>query len=186
MTNQLSRSVREQHSGRRRSKRKVDTGARVPQTELTLSLEEAYLGATRFIRLNGRRIKVALAPGIVDCQIMRINGKGGRGPNHGISLALKVSPHRKFQRNGNNLRRDLSIESEMAVFGGTVWMKTLRGKVKITIPKRTTAGKKIRLRGFGMPVYGKKNKFGDLVVNITVKPARLKQEQIDLFGTLAP
>ena len=186
MTNQTSKSVREQHSGRRRSKRNVNTGAEVPQPELMLSLEEAYLGATRFIRLNGQRIKVTIAPGIADRQIMRIKGKGGRGPNRGFSLALKVSPHKKFQRNGHDLRCDLSIGSEVAAFGGTVWIKTLRGRVKITIPQGTTAGKKIRLRGFGMPVYTKKNKFGDLVVNVTVKPVQLKQEQIDLFGTLAP
>lgn len=96
----------------------------------------------------------------------------------------KVAPHQKVRRQRDSIHRDFIIGSGMALLGGTAWMETPRGKVKISIPKGIKSGKTIRIRGFGMPVTNKKNKFGDLIVTITVKQDQLKQEQVDLFGTL--
>lgn len=57
--------------------------------------------------------------------------------------------------------------------------------VKVDIPKGTQNGKLLRLRGLGMPVYGKKNESGSLFVKVVVQiPQHLSEEEIDLFRKL--
>jgi curved DNA-binding protein len=62
----------------------------------------------------------------------------------------------------------------------------LKGNVTVNIPKGTTNGKELRLRGLGMPVYPKKNEFGNLLVKVDILlPEHLSEEEIDLFTKLA-
>ncbi|MEX2117325.1 MAG: DnaJ C-terminal domain-containing protein [Bacteroidota bacterium] len=170
-------------------KRYENTGS--IETETTISLEDAYHGVTRLIRFNGQAIKVRIKPGVADLQILKIAGKGGRGRGGGrngdFSVTVRVAPHLEFRRIGNDLRRDLPVKSRTAILGGKTQITTLKGKVKINIPKGTSTGKMLKLRGHGMPIYAKKNRFGDLLVKVSImKPDHLMEEQIDLFGTLAP
>ena len=160
------------------------------QTETTLSLEEAYKGTARLIRLDGQTIKVSIKPGIADQQVLRIASKGGRGMNGGpagdLFLVVRIEPHPEFMRKGNDLERDLPVDLYTAVIGGTTQMKTLRGNVKVNIPKGTPNGKELRLRGLGMPVYGKKNEFGDLLLKVEiVLPSHLSEQEMELFRKLA-
>jgi curved DNA-binding protein len=55
-----------------------------------------------------------------------------------------------------------------------------------SLPKGTPNGKELRLRGLGMPVYAKKNKFGNLLVKVDILlPEHLSEEDMDLFRKLA-
>ncbi len=157
--------------------------------ETTLSLEEAYHGSTRLIRLDGQTIKVTIRPGIVDQQALRMAGKGGPGLNGGppgdLYLTVKIGLHAEFQRRGNDLYCDLPVELYTAVLGGKAPVKTLKGAVKVDIPKEAPNGSVLRLRGLGMPVYGKKNEFGNLFVKVVVQmPDHLSEQEIDLFKQL--
>ncbi len=179
-----------QRSGQRRGTRSVVIKGEDLGTETTLSLEEAYHGTTRLIRLNGQTIKVTIKPGVADQQMLRIAGKGGGGssggPNGDLFLTVKIAPHPEFHRKGNDLYRDLPVELYTAVLGGKTQIKTMKGKVTVNIPKGTTNGKELRLRGLGMPAYAKKNKFGNLLVKVDiVLPEDLSEEEIDLFRKLA-
>lgn len=72
-----------------------------------------------------------------------------------------------------------------AVLGGEVIVKTLSGQVKIKISEGTQQGKSIRLKGKGMPVYDKKDTFGDLYLEIQVHiPDKLTDTQRTLFEQL--
>jgi curved DNA-binding protein len=72
------------------------------------------------------------------------------------------------------------------VLGGKTKIKTLKGTVRIDIPKETQNGKMLRLLGLGMPIYDKKNEFGNLYVKVTIQlPDHLSKEEIDLFKKLA-
>jgi curved DNA-binding protein len=160
------------------------------KTETTLSLEEAYYGTTRLIQLNGQTIKVTIKPGVADRQILRIAGKGQRGLNGGTSgnlyLSVRIAPDPEFHRDGNNLELDLPVELYTAVLGGKIRIKTLKGKVTVNIPKETSNGNELRLRGLGMPIFGKKMEFGDLFLKTFVKiPHNLNEQEIDLFTKLA-
>ena len=160
------------------------------ETETTLSLEEAYHGATRLIRLNSQTIKVTVKPGVADEQVLRIPGKGGGGlnggPNGDLYLTIKVAPHPEFRRKGNDLHCELPVDLYTAILGGKTQIKTLKGKIAVNIPKGTANGKELSLRGLGMPVYGKKNEFGSLLVKVDiVLPEHLTAAEISLFTKLA-
>jgi curved DNA-binding protein len=131
-----------------------------------------------------------IKPGVADRQTLRIGGKGGSGlrggPNGDIYLAVKIAPHSEFHRKGNDLHSDLSVELYTAVLGGKTQVKTLQGKVTVNIPKGTANGKELRLRGLGIPVYGKKNEFGNLLVKVDIMlPEHLSEEELDLFKKLS-
>ena len=69
--------------------------------------------------------------------------------------------------------------------GGDVLVKTLSGKVKIKIAEGTQNGKSIRLKGKGMPIYDKKDVFGDFYLEIKVQiPDELTEKQRELFEQL--
>lgn len=179
-----------QHSGQRRGRRSVVIKGEDLETETTLSLQEAYHGTTRLIRLNGQTIKVTIKPGVADRQMLRIAGKGGSGlsgdPNGDLYLTVKIAPHPEFHRSGNDLHRDLPVELYTALLGGKTFIKTLKGKVTVNIPKGTPNGKELRLLGLGMPVHAKKNDFGNLLVKVDiVLPEHLSEQEMDLFRTLA-
>jgi curved DNA-binding protein len=161
-----------QGSGQRRASRGVAIKGEDLEAETTLSLEEAYHGATRLIQLNGQTIKVTIKPGVADQQTLRIAGKGGSGfnggPNGDLYLAVRIAPHPEFYRKGNDLRRDLHVELYTAVLGGKTQIKTLKGTVTVNIPKGTPNGKEPILRELGMPAYAKKKEFGDLLAKMYV------------------
>ncbi len=179
-----------QRSGRQQGRRRAVIRGEDLETETTLSLEEAYHGTVRLIHLNGQTIKVNIKPGVADQQTLRIPGKGGGGlnggPNGDLYLNVRIAPHPEFVRKGNDLHRDFPVELYTAVLGGKTQIKTLKGGVTVNILKGTPNGKELRLRGLGMPVYGKKNEFGDLMVKINILlPDHLGEEETDLFRKLA-
>ena len=179
-----------QRSGQRQGRRGVVRKGQDLETETTLSLEEAYNGTTRLIKLKSQTIKVTIKPGVLDKQRLRITGKGGvglgGGQNGDLYITIKIAPHSEFQRKGNDLYRDLPVELYTAVLGGKTQIKTLKDKVTVNIPKGTQNSDELRLRGLGMPVFAKKNEFGNLLVKVDiVLPEHLSEEELDLFRILA-
>ena len=179
-----------QPGGQRRERRSVAIKGEDLQTETTLSLEEAYHGTTRLIRLSGQAIKVTVKPGVKDLQTLRIAGKGGKGLSGGANgdlyLTVKIASHPEFRRRENDLHGGIQVGLYTAVLGGKTQIKTLKGMVTVNIPKGTPNGKELRLRGLGMPVYGKRNEFGNLLVKVDiVLPEHLDEEEVTLFRTLA-
>jgi len=144
----------------------------------------------RLIRLNSQIIKVTIKPGIADQQKLRIAGKGGvglnGGPNGNLYLTVNIAPHPEFHRIGNDLHNNLPVELYTALLGGKTQIKTLKGKVTINIPKETPNGKELRLRELGMPIYAKKNEFGNLLVKVNiVLPENLSEQEMGMFRELA-
>ena len=179
-----------QRSGQGRGRRSVALKGQDLETETTLSLEEAYHGTTRLIQLNGQKIKVTIKPGVADNQMLRIAGKGGGGagggPNGDLYLGIKIAPHPEFHRFGNDLQRNLPVDLYTALLGGKAQVKTMKNKVTVNIAKGTSNGKELRLRGLGMPVYGKKNEYGDMLVKVEiVLPEHLSEHETELIKELA-
>jgi curved DNA-binding protein len=179
-----------QNFGERRGRRSRAVKGEDFETETTLSLEEAYHGSTRFLKVNGQTIKIMMKPGILDQQILRLEGKGGRGsnggPNGDLYITVKVAPHSEFQRKGNDLYCERPVDLYTAVLGGKAHIKTLKGTAKVDIPKATQNGKMLRLLGLGMPIYGTKNEFGNLYVTVLIQvPDHLSEQELELFGKLS-
>lgn len=190
VVNDLFEMLFGQRSGQRRGRQSVAIKGEDLETETTLSLEEAYHGTTRLIRLDGQTIKVTIRPGVADGQSLRIPGQGGGGssggPNGDLYLTVKIAPHPEFQRKGDDLHRDLPVELYTAVLGGKTQIRSLKGNLTVNIPKGTPNGKEVRLRRLGMPVYGREGEFGNLLAKVDiVVPEHLSEGEIDLFSRLA-
>jgi curved DNA-binding protein len=172
-------------SGRRSRARKGEDF----EAETTLTLEEAYHGSERLLKIHDQTIKIMMKPGIADGQILRVAGKGARGSNGGANgdlyITIRVAPHAEFQRKGNDLYCDKPIELYTAILGGKAQIKTMKNIVNVDIPKETPNGKVLRLLGLGMPVYGTKNEFGNMYVTVVIQlPNHLTEQEIDLFRKL--
>jgi curved DNA-binding protein len=160
---------------------------------VTVTLAEAYSGAKRTVQLSGggtaSRIEVDIPAGVADGQRIRLAGKGGPGVQGGASgdlyLRVRVEPHAKFRRDGDDLRVVVDVPAPDAALGGEVHVPTLKGKsLALRIPPETQAGKVFRLAGQGMPKRDGKG-FGDLFAEARIViPQPLTREQRDLFEML--
>jgi DnaJ-class molecular chaperone len=139
---------------------------------LTVSFLEAALGGSRRITLpEGRTLDVAIPVGLTDGQTLRLRGQGQAGWNGGpagdVLIEISVAPHPVFRRDGDDIQLDLPVTAAEAVLGAKVAVPTLSGSVNLTIPPHSDAGKRLRLRGRGIPAHGS-NPAGDLYVILKI------------------
>ncbi|MFC1558218.1 DnaJ C-terminal domain-containing protein [candidate division KSB1 bacterium] len=159
------------------------------QAEIEITLKEAFHGTTKIFEIQGKRIKINIKPGIHDGQILRLKGRGTPNKKEGQSgdlyIKVKISKHPVFERKGNDLYMEESLNVYTAVLGGKIKVSTLSDSVMLTIPKETEHGKIFRLKGKGMPKYQTKNEYGDLYVKIILQmPKNLNKKEINLFQEL--
>jgi len=158
------------------------------QQELSISLQEAYTGATRRIELDGRRIEVKIPAGAKTGTKVRV-AEAVQQPNGrkaDLYLLIQVAEDPRFRREGDHLYTEASIDLYTAVLGGEVNVPTLSGNVMLTIPAGVQPGQKIRLAGKGMPQLKNPDRKGDLFVTLKVKlPRNLTPEQRTIFQKLA-
>ncbi len=159
------------------------------RAEIEVSMEDAYSGTSRRIEVSGKTLQMKLKPGVKNGQVLRIKEKGGPGRNGGskgdIYLTLIIPPHPHFERREDDLYCNIPVELYTAVLGGKQLINTLKGNIRIDIAANTDNGKVLRLKGLGMPKFGKTNEFGDLYakINITL-PKNLTEKEIKLFKEL--
>ncbi|HAI75615.1 MAG TPA: hypothetical protein DCM08_05160 [Microscillaceae bacterium] len=156
--------------------------------EAKITLEEAFLGCEKVFELGNERIKIKLKPGVRHQQVLRVKGKGGqnRGFRGDLLLKVLIAPHPLFERNENDLSCTVQVDLYTAILGGKVEVPTLNGSKRIQIPAGTANGKKLRLKGLGMPDYKNTAILGDLYATIQVQiPQNLTDEEIMLFKKLA-
>jgi curved DNA-binding protein len=155
---------------------------------LDLTVEEAYRGGRRQISLNGRSYTVNIPAGVVDGQRIRLAGEGGRGSGEGPSgdlyLVVRIEPHSRFRLDGRDVVVDLPVAPWEAVLGATVAIRTPGGEAKIKVPTGSSTGRRLRLRGEGMP--NPRGKPGDLYAEIKVAvPPKPTARERELFQQLA-
>jgi len=160
------------------------------QASLTISMADAYHGSEAMLSIGDEKIKVTIPAGVRDGQILRVKGKGGKGTGGQQSghLYMKVTIRKDpiFVRKGNDLHCDVKVPLYTAVLGGKRAIKSMKGTLNITIPKESQNGKVLRLKKLGMPVFGKKDEYGDLYVRIIIEiPQKLSEEERSLFKKLA-
>lgn len=159
------------------------------QAEMAISLEDAYRGITHIMNVHGQQMRIKLKPGIEDKQTLKLAGKGAPGIHGGtpgdLYLTVYVGKHPQFERKGDDLYLDLSVELYTSILGGKVTVPTLSGPVNMQLPEGTQNGKVLRLREKGMPRYNKSGQFGDLYVRVQVElPVQLSAEEKQLFEKL--
>lgn len=175
--------------GRRGARRATLKGDDL-NAELSITLEDAYKGAEKLFDLNGQSIKLKIKPGISDGQVLKLSGKGNPGYNGGtagdLMLKIHVLHDPLFERKGNDLYTDLRVNLYSAVLGGKSSLRTFKGTINVNIPRESQNGKVLRLKGMGMPVYGKAGQSGDLYAKIIIEiPTNLSVKEEKLFKELS-
>jgi curved DNA-binding protein len=154
-----------------------------------LTLEEAIAGGRRRLSLeDGQSFEIEIPAGVRDGQRIRVAGRGGPGrdgaPSGDLYLRVALRPHSRFRRDGDDLHLDLPVAPWEAALGATVPVLTLTGTAQVRLPPGSSSGRRLRLRGRGLPKRGGGN--GDLyaIVQIVV-PKELSEQQRELFEQLA-
>lgn len=178
----------QQRSGQGRRARAAYPGQDL-QAEMDITLEDAYHGASRTFAINGQNLRIKIKPGAYDGQKLRLKGKGRPGvqggPKGDLYIILKLAPHPYFQRDGDNLLYEKEVDLYTALLGDQINVPTLSGTVSMRIPEGTNPGALLRLKGKGMPRYGKSKQYGDLLVRIKVNfPKKLSEAERKAFEEL--
>jgi len=176
------RAGRESRSRHARQRRGDDVEA-----EAQLTLEEAFAGTTRKVGLRrgdqDHTVEVRIPAGIKDGARIRAAGEGGRsggdGPAGHLFLMIRVLPHPRFERRGQDLHTHERVPVTTAVLGGEIGVTSLSGStLRLKIPELTRAGRVFRLKGHGMPTVGNPSERGDLYVTADIDiPSQLSPEE---------
>ncbi len=163
-----------------------------------IDIENAYQGASRSLSLrstilddNGRpqvkdrTLNVKIPQGVKEGQSIRLKGQGspgiGGGPAGDLYLEIGFNPHSIYHVEGHDVSLVLSITPWEAALGTKVQIPTPEGKVDLKIPPGSSSGKRMRLKGRGIP--GKTP--GDFYVRLEiVLPDNLSDKEKSLYTAL--
>jgi DnaJ-class molecular chaperone len=140
---------REGRAGRRRRGQDV-------RYHLELSFLDAVNGGKQSIVLpDGTTLDVSIPPGTRDGQTLRLKGQGrpaaGDGPSGDALVEISVLPHPYFTRKGDDIYLDLPISLKEAVLGAKVKVPSPAAAVTVAVPKWSSTGRVLRLKGRGVP-----------------------------------
>jgi len=162
------------------------------EAQVELSVEEAYHGTRRKLTLSGpegtRTIEVNIPAGVTDGQRIRLAGQGARGTDGGqpgdLYLVVSIRPDDRYRVEGRNIFTRLPVTPWEAALGTTVALETPGGETKVKIPPGTSSGRRLRLRGRGLP--NPRGQPGDLYAEVQIMvPPKLSDQERRLFEQLA-
>jgi len=134
-------------------------------------------------------LKVQIPVGVEEGTALRIAGHGMPSEQEGGSpgdlyVTVTSAPDSRFERVGADLWRRETLEISDAVLGTKIKVPTLEGEVEVKVPPGTQPEEVLRLRGKGLPRFGKNGR-GDLNLSIQVHiPHKLSAEERALFEQL--
>jgi curved DNA-binding protein len=155
------------------------------RAKLSIPLEIAYAGGIQTIGIDGRKLEVKIPAGIKPGQVIRLAGQGQSQGSRRSDLLLEIDyrPHGEFEVDGRNILYTLALAPWEAGLGTRVSVPTLGGNVDLRVPPDSDTGRKLRLRGRGLP--GKPDP-GDQIVEIEVyAPRAQSDEQRELYQKMA-
>ena len=171
------------------------------EAELTVSLSDVCRGTTKTFSIqtyeadNSGRIRpvtktlqVKIPKGVTDGGIIRLVGQGQKSEDFGASgdllLRINIAPDPRFKINGHDLLTVVAISPWEAALGTRIPIQTVNNSVSLTVPKGSQNGKKLRLRGKGIP--RPEGTPGDIIVELEVKmPEHLTNEEELLFKEIS-
>ncbi len=162
------------------------------ETELVLTLEEAFTGGLKTISLalggaGQKNLEVTIPAGITEGAKIRLTGQGYPGssgaPAGDLFLQIKIKPHPLFQVQGKNIVFELALTPWEAALGMILQVPTLGKAVEMNIPPGINSGQKLRLRGKGL---GQGKAKGDQLIQVMIKiPKVNSKKEKELWQQLA-
>lgn len=165
------------------------------QTDITL--EEAFAGkeviaSYRLSNHQERTFEVKIPPGVHDGVTLRISGAGDdsiRGmPPGDAMLSIRVIPHARLQRNGDDVVEQITISAWDAILGKDYTVKTVNNEeLVIKIKEGTQPDSVLRVQGYGMPNMNNPKQRGNhmLVIKISI-PNNLTEHQKNTLKSILP
>jgi curved DNA-binding protein len=134
------------------------------EAEVPVTLTDVLRGGRRRLTLDGRTLDVEIPAGVRDGTVLRLAGRGERGTGGGppgdLYLRVRLVPDPYYRVAGDDLEMDLPLWPWQAVLGDEVKIDTPDGPVTLRVPAGTQSGRRLRLRGRGLPRTGERR--GDL------------------------
>ena len=162
------------------------------EAEVPISVEEAYAGALRKVTLEGSggtwTLEVTIPAGVVDGQRIRLKGQGGPGAAGGeqgdLYLVVRITPDRRYRLDGRDVIVELPVSPWEAALGAKVPVYIPGGEAKVSVPAGSSSGRRLRLKGKGLP--NPKDEPGDLYAEVKIMvPRRVDKQEKELFEELA-
>lgn len=137
---------------------------------------------------SSETLSTRIPAGALDGSRVRVAGAGEAGPRGGppgdLYVILRVRPHRYFSREGDDIILDLPLSYGEAALGARVEVPTIDGRASLTVPPGTRSGRRLRLRGKGVP-FKDRNGRGDQIVVISIVPPGMTDGKVkDLLKEL--
>jgi molecular chaperone DnaJ len=127
-----------------------------------------------------KRISLKIPPGVGDGQVLRLGGQGEAGVRGGppgdLLLEVRVEPHPEFTREGLDIRSMVKVPVKTALLGGEADVSTIRGRIALKVPRGTSSGAVLRLRGQGIEARGAK---GDHLLRIEITVPRELPSEVE-------
>jgi len=163
------------------------------EADLLVTLEEAGTGGTRDLTLRGETgtetIRVKIPMGVREGQRIRVPGKGHPAPvpegkRGDLYLRVRLEKHPDFRVEGDHVFHEVEIEPWEAALGCKVPVPTLnRQHISVTVPEGSAPGRKLRVKGLGLP--RRDGSRGDLYVVVQVRlPEKLTPRARELWEGL--
>ncbi len=178
-----------------------DSSGKTSEAEITVTLSEVFQGASRTLTLQSyelgpdgklqpvtRTLQVKIPKGITDGAVIRLAGQGERGGGRGkagdLLLRIRVAADYRFKADGHDLYTVVAVSPWEAILGAAIPVETMDGTVTLSVPRGSQNGRKLRLRGKGLP---KRNgTAGDIIVELEVRiPEHITGEEERLFMEMA-
>ncbi len=137
-----------------------------------------------------RTVTARIPPGVDTGTRLRLSGEGESGERGGpagdLYVVLVVTPHDRFERNGDDLHTEITIDVATAVLGGEVEVVNIEGAPeRVRLPAGVQPSERVRIRGKGVP-HLNGNGRGDIYAHVRVRiPKKLDRKQKQLFEELA-
>ena len=173
-------------------KKKIPVKGENIETEIDISIEEAFFGLEKKISLravNGKMktFSVKIPEGIRNGEKIRLMGQGKEGKNGGkngdLFIKIQINNNEKFKLNGQDLITDLYLTPWEAALGTRVSVSGIDDQVSLFVPPGIQSGEKVKLGGKGYK-DGKGGR-GDLVTEIKIMvPKNLSNTEKEIYEKL--
>lgn len=164
---------------------------------ISIDLADSYTGATRTVSLTvaerdahdriitrERNLSVTIPAGVTAGQQLRLAGQGqpGAGGPGDLYLEIQFVPNPRYRLDGRDVYQTVPVAPWELALGGEIEVTTPSGKVHVTVPAGSQSGRKLRLRGRGIP--GKEAGDLYLLLEVVLPPANSERER-ELYQTMA-
>ena len=152
----------------------------------TVALQMPELGADGRVSLQRRQIELSIPKGIRAGQQLRLAQQGGPGfgdgPRGDLYLEIEFRTHKLYRADGADVLFDLPLSPWEAALGASVIVPTPLGPVELRVPAGSTAGRKLRLKGRGLPGQPPGDLYAVLSIVLPSADSKAREEAYRTFA----